>query len=508
MASLSQPVRKKPPSTALGRDRLGVIAVVFISLVVFGRELNWVYLSQVLPWALRGEGADPYNLATSSFAVVLHRLFIFEPQWNPHPAWNAPWLFPVIHPLLQASIFVPPLLLSSPQQVSPRQIRLEWAGMVLAILTISTMAFSYAFTLLILPVCFIWYGLKEKRRYGTAGAMFALYLVAGVPAWNLYGPGWHTLFGVPRLYALIGLCVISCQLLWRSAREDRGFGRNEVMWSAGMGVALALAIVVGLRHQRGIYADYSARLPMSLDALMVRMPAIGDNALSFVAMSSGGYQAGVYRGGAATLSGSEIDELSVGTAGNSRWTEEAGRRSNLVWGKSGRVEVAGAEFPVVSSDGKRVAFLREDGGRARLWIHEIGKSGIEDRPLTAAGFNVLEMSFWGRDRLVFAADIEGKGPRLYAIDMNGDTLPLLRMATRYPSVSPDGKWLAYSRLDGGYWNLWINELSGGGRTVRVTNAECNSIEPAWDEDSTALVYASDCGRALWLTALSMRRVLP
>ena len=75
----------------------------------------------------------------------------------------------------------------------------------------------------------------------------------------------------------------------------------------------------------------------------------------------------------------------------------------------------------------------------------------------------------------------------------------------YPSVSPDGHWLAYSQLQGGNWNLWLRNL-GDGETLRLTHAACNNIEPVWTADSQTLVYASDCGRGLWFTALCRRRI--
>jgi Tol biopolymer transport system component len=37
--------------------------------------------------------------------------------------------------------------------------------------------------------------------------------------------------------------------------------------------------------------------------------------------------------------------------------------------------------------------------------------------------------------------------------------------------------------------------------ARVTDGDCNSVEPAWAADSRRIVYASDCGRALGRTAL-------
>jgi Tol biopolymer transport system component len=71
---------------------------------------------------------------------------------------------------------------------------------------------------------------------------------------------------------------------------------------------------------------------------------------------------------------------------------------------------------------------------------------------------------------------------------------------RYPAVSPDGRWLAFSEEDTGAWQLGIMNLATG-EEHRLTNGDCNSVTPAWYADSETLVYAMDCGRGLGLTAL-------
>lgn len=76
---------------------------------------------------------------------------------------------------------------------------------------------------------------------------------------------------------------------------------------------------------------------------------------------------------------------------------------------------------------------------------------------------------------------------------------------RYPSVSPDGRRVAFSRLDRGSWHVVVRELSTG-TEQQLTHGWCNSISPAW-QDAQILLYASDCGRGVGLSAI-VRRVLP
>ncbi|MGB7642867.1 MAG: hypothetical protein WBL82_16370 [Terriglobales bacterium] len=56
------------------------------------------------------------------------------------------------------------------------------------------------------------------------------------------------------------------------------------------------------------------------------------------------------------------------------------------------------------------------------------------------------------------------------------------------------------------------DLDGNGvlgkKDLQLTSGDCNSISPAWTADSKRLVYATDCGRGLGLTALVQATVFP
>jgi len=117
-------LRKKDLKAAAGLI-MGSVATGVVSLAIFGFELNRTYVQQMLPWALRGEGVDPYALAANSLSSLLHHLFIFEPEWNPHPLVHAPRVVAVLQPLLQLLMLSPAILLVAPRDMRPLQIRLE-----------------------------------------------------------------------------------------------------------------------------------------------------------------------------------------------------------------------------------------------------------------------------------------------------------------------------------------------------------------------------------------------
>jgi tricorn protease len=68
------------------------------------------------------------------------------------------------------------------------------------------------------------------------------------------------------------------------------------------------------------------------------------------------------------------------------------------------------------------------------------------------------------------------------------------------AVSPNGKWMAFESAEDGPTHIWLRDLSTG-RATRLTGGNCNSSAPAWELDSKALLFASDCERAFGLPAL-------
>jgi Tol biopolymer transport system component len=74
-----------------------------------------------------------------------------------------------------------------------------------------------------------------------------------------------------------------------------------------------------------------------------------------------------------------------------------------------------------------------------------------------------------------------------------------------PASSPDGKWLAFTVQRGGSKQLWLQPTDGS-RATALTGGACNSFSPAWELDSRAIVFASDCDRGLGLPALYRARI--
>jgi hypothetical protein len=250
-------VKKKNWAALIACLFTGILCAA-VSMSVFGWSLHRTYLLQVLPATLRGEALDPYNLTSSSLSSLLHRLFIFEPQLNAHPALHAPWLFAILHPALQLALLLPALIWIDARASSATRTALEWSALLLATLTFTPLPASYHFTVLILPVAIICGYLVRERRSALLILVIALYLAAGYPGWNTAPvDGWKALLHVKRLYVLILLTTVALSLIRSGVRVHQ-----RVWWLTGAAVALTISIVSGLKHQRGLFDDYPYRLPM------------------------------------------------------------------------------------------------------------------------------------------------------------------------------------------------------------------------------------------------------
>lgn len=72
--------------------------------------------------------------------------------------------------------------------------------------------------------------------------------------------------------------------------------------------------------------------------------------------------------------------------------------------------------------------------------------------------------------------------------------------TANSATSWDGRWIAFEREQSGPRQIWLRNTASG-KERQLTGGNCNSGSPAWELDSRAIVFASDCGRGIGLPAL-------
>ncbi len=504
-------VRKRDPVGAAGLI-VGTLSTVAASVSAFGLELHRTYLNQVLPWALRGDAMDPYSLGLPSLSSLLHRLLLFEPEWNPHPLVHAPVAFAVLLPLLLLIVLAPAIYLVIPMDRTSEQLKLEWTTFLIALLAISTLPASYHFTLLILPTAILTSFFLQQKDYVRLTVLAVLYLAIGFPRWpSIVTDGEWALLGVPRLYCVLALCGLCYTTLLRQTPDARKRKIDQALWAAGLAVMLLFQVASTLNYQRRIHHAAGTRIITSPDVLLATEPIAYGGHEGFIAMRSNGYVAGSTGGSGISVGAGLADQLSQTSSAGALWIEEAGISSQIVKTtpnqETKQIEENDAEHPVASPDGHWLAYLRSARGKSTLWLRTLTDSRQADVQITPLQFDVEEMTFLPDGSLIFAAAQDRHPASLYLTKSANAIQDLSIINARYPAASPDGGWLAYSQLDRGVWNLWLKNLHTG--AVRsITNTACNNISPAWSPDSKTLIYASDCERALWFTALHKLPVIP
>jgi hypothetical protein len=509
---------------------VGSLGLWLLSIVLFGFETIRIYLVEVLPWPLRGEGQDPYNVAWNSLTALLHRLFIAEPELNPHPMVHLPTAYAFLQPICQGLIFVPFLWLMGSSRGEDSREKLDWGCYVALLLILSTNPASYDFIGLILTAGLVADYLLNADRRREAAAVMVLYAFVCFPIyhWMPSSPtGWRTLVAFPRLWGLMALWICLLGVLARSAPQPLAWllkSREAAVFGAIFIVLVAAGVALNLRHLKGQFKNYEARLVSTPDSQLATDPATAGEKVLFTTMMPEGYGTVSFDNGSLTALAFRLDSFHPATAPGSDlgWVELASTRSRVIGfsldstqlnPESLAVQAKDAEKPAVSRDGRWLAFIRESTGRGRLWVRSLRPDGGErstqlEWQLSPPDLDVLDVAFDATERIIFSARRRGR-PTLFTAGplIRGVSPEMPLRPRRFPAASPDGRWLAFSQLELGNWQLWIQDLHTH-EERRLTDSDCNSVAPAWYPDSKTLVYATDCGRGFGLTALCRLRAIP
>jgi hypothetical protein len=500
---------------ALASGVLAGLAAVALSIAAFGWNVHRTWLEQILPWVMHGEGMPPYTVSSASFSSLLHRLFLYEPQWNSNPWHASPLCYALLLPLLQVVTLAPAILLIQRDDRSRTRVLLEWSALLTASLAISTIPASYNFVLMIFPVCVVSAILLARKEYGWLVVVVVAYLGIGFPVPDPHGvSGLAVLLYMPRLPLMLTMLLAIYRLMWRGLPEN-GFAWDwtRYAWGAAMVASVAWSVPSTFHLQRAERQELAYRVPLQVRGFLDASPQPAGTGVRYAAFTMNGYQLVTQDRKGVSLDppdNASYDDLSF-TAGSSGVFVERARSGN-----SKIVDVQAPSSPVIengrdpmpSADGRDLAFIRDEDGRGRLMIRrEVHSPNPTDVVLTPARFNVYEASFISEKEYAFSATENGGSPRIVLTDMTHSNTPLALGEARYPALSPDAQWMAYSHLDQGVWNLWVRNQQTG-KVRRIADLPCNQIQPAWEADSKTLLYGTDCARSLWFTAVARRQVIP
>jgi hypothetical protein len=499
---------------ALAWGAITGVAAACVSVAVFGWNVHRTYLLEILPWTLHGEALPPY-VPIASISGILHRLFLSEPQWNPHPWHSSPLCYALLLPALQMLVLAPAVLLIQRADNTRSRILLELSALLTASLTISTSPASYDFVLMALPVCVVAAVLLQRRRYGWLAALVFAYMGMGFPLPAPQGPmGIEILLYEPRLPLMICMLSGMYALLWHdeplmsSARDWTRYA-----WAVAMAVSVIFSAHSTFLRERAVRREYAYRLPLPAQGYLNADPQPSGTGIRFVAFTQSGYQLVSTNQNSVSIDppdGSPKDYLSFTSGFGHVWAEQGlSPHSQIVETLNpSRVVIDDAREPMLSSDGQSLAFVRDDHGWGHLMVRRAFQStATNEIALTPSSLNVYEASFLSEQEYAFSAVERWHSPQIFLTDATHLNAPLTLGESRYPALSPDGRWMAYSHFENGAWNLWIRDQHTG-VTRRIADEPCNQIQPSWENNSKTLVYSTDCGRNLWFTAVARRRVIP
>lgn len=158
-------------------------------------------------------------------------------------------------------------------------------------------------------------------------------------------------------------------------------------------------------------------------------------------------------------------------------------------------------YPVVSPDGNYVAYLSKISGTNDIWLMDI--SG-ENKTQFTSTLGAEEKVSWFPSGNSMVYSLNGD---LWISYLNGTPATMITNTSyteRFPSVSPDGQWIAFVSDKNEYTDLWIMNLEGT-HTVRLTFDSAVEQSPVWNPNGKTIAYVSDLGdeNGIWLAEFDL-----
>lgn len=156
--------------------------------------------------------------------------------------------------------------------------------------------------------------------------------------------------------------------------------------------------------------------------------------------------------------------------------------------------------PRFSPSGLSVTFDSDRSGNWEIYTAQLQTGGLADvKQVTNRpdSHNRLPSFSPLGDRILFRSQTIGGGTessRIYLIGIDGSNLTKLstEYTDWYPTISSDGKWVAFVSDRDGNAEIYVMNLNGSD-IARLTNNPAQDTDPALSPDGLWLVFASDRG---------------
>ena len=147
--------------------------------------------------------------------------------------------------------------------------------------------------------------------------------------------------------------------------------------------------------------------------------------------------------------------------------------------------------PAWSPDGKTLALTLSRDGGSQLFLLDVGNSSAEPRRLATSTAIDTEPVFTADGRLIYFVSDRGGSPQIYKIPASGGNAERITFTGSYnisPTLSPDGRWLAYISRVAGAFKLHIQDLSTG-QVLALTETMADE-NPSFASNGRMIIYAT------------------
>jgi eukaryotic-like serine/threonine-protein kinase len=159
---------------------------------------------------------------------------------------------------------------------------------------------------------------------------------------------------------------------------------------------------------------------------------------------------------------------------------------------SRQVTAAGDAITMVfSEDAGRALLGMHSGSTSGLWIARLG-SGTAPEPLPTKASRSFRAMDWHGDNVIYVGSPPGPDRGLWSLYMldlrTGEDRLLFETPGNqlFGTISPDGRWLAYSSDEGGQWEVYVATFPRTGERWRLSSQ--GGHQPRWNPDGSELLY--------------------
>jgi TolB protein len=156
--------------------------------------------------------------------------------------------------------------------------------------------------------------------------------------------------------------------------------------------------------------------------------------------------------------------------------------------------------PAWSPDGSRLAVTLTRDGSSQIYVMP-ATGGVPERLMKTSPANDTEAMFSADGKFIFFTSDRGGGPQVYRIPAAGGAAERITFAGSYnisPTISPDGRTLAYVSRESNAFRLYVQDLTGG--TPMSVSDTSDDESPSFAPNSRSIIYASRAqGRDVLLT---------